>query len=139
LRPDDRAGAGAANHPSRIDGSLVPVEDPESVGNRAQAVGRPELPADPARANAVPLTVRPPAALPRSAIPQAFARHFRRNLAPAVAFAMLSPDGYQGSRARGLGRVSPLPTALRDDLDGVRFTPSGGDRAMTWRPSLDAN
>jgi len=43
--------------------------------------------------------------------------------------------------ARG-GAVAPLPTALRDDLDAVRFAPmqpSGFGAAMTWRQSLDAN
>jgi CubicO group peptidase (beta-lactamase class C family) len=41
--------------------------------------------------------------------------------------------------SRGLGPVAPLPVALRDDLDGVTFVPTGGDRPMTWRASLDAN
>lgn len=41
--------------------------------------------------------------------------------------------------SRGLGPVVPLPVALRDDLDGVRFTPLGSERSMTWRQSLDAN
>lgn len=41
--------------------------------------------------------------------------------------------------SRGLGPVAPLPAALRNDIDGVRFTPLGSDRAMTWRESLDAN
>lgn len=41
--------------------------------------------------------------------------------------------------SRGLGPAAPLPTALRDDLDGVRFTPLGSDKTMTWRQSLDAN
>ena len=40
---------------------------------------------------------------------------------------------------RGLGPVAPLPVALRDDIDRVRFTPLGSDRSMTWRESLDAN
>lgn len=40
---------------------------------------------------------------------------------------------------RGLGPVASLPVALRDDIDSVRFTPLGMDRAMTWRQSLDAN
>jgi CubicO group peptidase (beta-lactamase class C family) len=41
--------------------------------------------------------------------------------------------------SRGLGPVAPLPVALRADIDGVRFTPLGMDRTMTWRQSLDAN
>lgn len=41
--------------------------------------------------------------------------------------------------SRGLGPAAPLPTALRDDLDGVRFTPLGSGTTMTWRQSLDAN
>jgi CubicO group peptidase (beta-lactamase class C family) len=41
--------------------------------------------------------------------------------------------------SRGLGPAAPLPTALRDDLDAVNFTPLGGDKSMTWRASLDAN
>jgi len=41
--------------------------------------------------------------------------------------------------SRGLGPAAPLTTALRDDLDGVRFTPLNSDRPMTWRQSLDAN
>ncbi|GAB4555315.1 MAG: serine hydrolase [Rhizobacter sp.] len=41
--------------------------------------------------------------------------------------------------SRGLGPIAPLPVAHRDDIDGVRFTPLGTNRAMTWRQSLDAN
>jgi CubicO group peptidase (beta-lactamase class C family) len=40
---------------------------------------------------------------------------------------------------RGDGPASPLPLALRDDLDAVRFMPIGGTRTMTWRESLSAN
>lgn len=41
--------------------------------------------------------------------------------------------------SRGLGPVTPLPVALRDDIDAVRFTPLGSDTTMTWLHSLDAN
>ena len=41
--------------------------------------------------------------------------------------------------ARGEGPVAPLPSALRDDLDAVRFTPLGAGRSMTWAESLAAN
>lgn len=41
--------------------------------------------------------------------------------------------------SRGIGPVVPLSVALRDDIDGVRFTPLGSDRPITWRQSLDAN
>jgi CubicO group peptidase (beta-lactamase class C family) len=41
--------------------------------------------------------------------------------------------------SRGLSPAVPLPVALRDDLDGVTFTPLGASRPMTWRESLDAN
>lgn len=41
--------------------------------------------------------------------------------------------------SRGSGEASPLPRALRDDIDGVTFTPLGGGATMTWRQSLDAN
>ena len=41
--------------------------------------------------------------------------------------------------SRGLGPAAPLPVALREDIDGVRFTPLGTDRSMTWRQALDAN
>lgn len=41
--------------------------------------------------------------------------------------------------SRGLGPVAVLPTALRDDIDSLTFTPLGAQRTMTWRASLDAN
>ncbi len=41
--------------------------------------------------------------------------------------------------SRGLAPAAPLPVALRGEIDGVRFTPLGSDRTMTWRQSLDAN
>lgn len=41
--------------------------------------------------------------------------------------------------SRGLGPVAVLPTALRDDIDSLTFTPLGAQRTMTWRESLDAN
>lgn len=41
--------------------------------------------------------------------------------------------------SRGDGPVSPLPTAARNDLDAVSFTPIGGGQPMTWAQSLDAN
>lgn len=41
--------------------------------------------------------------------------------------------------SRGLGQAAILPVALRDDIDGLSFTPLGSDRPMTWRQSLDAN
>lgn len=41
--------------------------------------------------------------------------------------------------SRGLGSAATLPTGLRDDLDGVRFTLTGSERTMTWRQSQDAN
>jgi CubicO group peptidase (beta-lactamase class C family) len=40
---------------------------------------------------------------------------------------------------RGAGPASPLPLALRDDLDAVRFTPLGGTAPMSWAESLAAN
>jgi CubicO group peptidase (beta-lactamase class C family) len=40
---------------------------------------------------------------------------------------------------RGDGPVSPLPRALRTDIDAVRFRPLGGSDTMTWAQSLDAN
>jgi hypothetical protein len=43
------------------------------------------------------------------------------------------------SVSRGLGPVTPLPAALRSDLDDVSFTPMNGDQPMTWRQSLDVN
>lgn len=41
--------------------------------------------------------------------------------------------------SRGLGPASPLPVALCEDIDELRFTPLGSDRTMSWRESLDAN
>ena len=41
--------------------------------------------------------------------------------------------------ARGSQAATPLPMALREDLDGITFQPWGADRAMSWRASLDAN
>lgn len=41
--------------------------------------------------------------------------------------------------SRGLGAPAPLPRALRDDIDGVRFQPLGSNRTMTWQASLKAN
>jgi CubicO group peptidase (beta-lactamase class C family) len=40
---------------------------------------------------------------------------------------------------RGDGPVSPLPRALRTDIDAVTFRPLGGNGTMTWAQSLDAN
>ena len=40
---------------------------------------------------------------------------------------------------RGDGPVSPLPRALRIDIDAVTFRPLGGNGTMTWAQSLDAN
>ena len=40
---------------------------------------------------------------------------------------------------RGDGRPSELPRSLRDDIDGVTFTPLGGGDPMTWEQSLAAN
>lgn len=40
--------------------------------------------------------------------------------------------------ARGPGSVSPLPKALRKDLDGVTFTPLGGGAAMSWSQAYEA-
>ncbi len=40
---------------------------------------------------------------------------------------------------RGDGPVSPLPRALRTDIDAVEFQPLGGGEALTWAQSLDAN
>ena len=40
---------------------------------------------------------------------------------------------------RGDGPVSPLPRALRTDIDAVKFQPLGGGEALTWAQSLDAN
>ena len=41
--------------------------------------------------------------------------------------------------SRGLGPTVALPYALRDDIDGLTFTPLGSQGTMTWRASLDAN
>jgi CubicO group peptidase (beta-lactamase class C family) len=41
--------------------------------------------------------------------------------------------------SRGLGDPLPLPQALRDDIDGVRFMPLGGTESITWAESLAAN
>ncbi len=41
--------------------------------------------------------------------------------------------------SRGSGAPSPLPRALRDDLDAVSFTPLGRSEPMTWAQSLAAN
>jgi CubicO group peptidase (beta-lactamase class C family) len=40
---------------------------------------------------------------------------------------------------RGEGPASTLPYALRDDIDGLAFTPLGGTAPMSWRQSLAAN
>jgi CubicO group peptidase (beta-lactamase class C family) len=41
--------------------------------------------------------------------------------------------------SRGDGPVSPLPRGKAADLDGLTFTPIGGDKTMTWSESLGAN
>ncbi len=41
--------------------------------------------------------------------------------------------------SRGIGPPKALPRAMRDDIDGVTFTPLGADRQMTWDESLLAN
>jgi CubicO group peptidase (beta-lactamase class C family) len=41
--------------------------------------------------------------------------------------------------SRGEGPVSPLPHGKPAALDGLKFTPIGGDRTMTWAESLAAN
>lgn len=41
--------------------------------------------------------------------------------------------------ARAAGRPAPLPVALRDDIDGLRFTPLGGAPPMRWDQALAAN
>ncbi len=38
--------------------------------------------------------------------------------------------------SRGLGPIAPLPTALRDDIDGVAFTPLGGFAAAEPVPVI---
>ncbi|MEK8051783.1 serine hydrolase [Ideonella sp. DXS22W] len=41
--------------------------------------------------------------------------------------------------SRGVGAVSPLPRAERNDLDAVRFTPLGKTEPLTWAQAFDAN
>jgi hypothetical protein len=41
--------------------------------------------------------------------------------------------------SRGLGAPLPLPRALRDDIDALRFTPIGRTDSMSWAESLAAN
>lgn len=41
--------------------------------------------------------------------------------------------------SRGLGAALPLPYAVDENIDTVRFTPIGGDQLMTWKESLSAN
>lgn len=41
--------------------------------------------------------------------------------------------------SRGLGAPEPLPQAMRDDIDALRFTPLGSTKSMTWAESLAAN
>ncbi len=41
--------------------------------------------------------------------------------------------------SRGVAAPSPLPRALRDDLDAVTFTPLGKTETMTWSQAFDAN
>lgn len=41
--------------------------------------------------------------------------------------------------SRGLGPATPLPQALREDIDDLRFMPLGASQPMTWRDSLKAN
>ncbi|WP_252374392.1 serine hydrolase [Hydrogenophaga sp. 2FB] len=41
--------------------------------------------------------------------------------------------------SRGVGAPTPLPRALRADIDTVRFTPLGASSSMTWAESLAAN
>lgn len=41
--------------------------------------------------------------------------------------------------SRGVGAPTPLPRALRKDIDAVRFTPLGSAATMTWAQSLAAN
>ena len=41
--------------------------------------------------------------------------------------------------SRGEGPVSALPRGRAADLDGLTFTPMGGDKPMTWADSLAAN
>ncbi|MGD9311140.1 MAG: serine hydrolase [Desulfosarcina sp.] len=39
----------------------------------------------------------------------------------------------------GIGDPIPLQYAIDNDIDGVRFTPLGGGKPMTWEKSLSAN
>lgn len=41
--------------------------------------------------------------------------------------------------SRGTGAPTTFKPSLRDDIDGVRFLPIGGERPMTWQDSLLAN
>lgn len=41
--------------------------------------------------------------------------------------------------SRGLAAPTPLPRAMRDDIDDVVFQPLGSSRTMTWQDSLKAN
>ncbi|MEE4246341.1 MAG: serine hydrolase [Kangiellaceae bacterium] len=41
--------------------------------------------------------------------------------------------------SRGLGAPSKLAYALDNSIDAVTFKPTGSDKTMTWRESLDAN
>ena len=41
--------------------------------------------------------------------------------------------------SRGIGDPLPLQYAIDKNIDGVRFTPLGGGKAMTWEKSLSAN
>lgn len=41
--------------------------------------------------------------------------------------------------SRGLGNPTELPTALRNDIDSLTFTPLGSTTEMTWEESLYAN
>jgi len=40
---------------------------------------------------------------------------------------------------RGDGPISVLPRAERDDIDAVKFVPTGSEMEMTWAGSLEAN
>lgn len=41
--------------------------------------------------------------------------------------------------SRGLGAPSPLPIALRKDIDSLKFMPLGSTQYMSWGESLEAN
>jgi CubicO group peptidase (beta-lactamase class C family) len=41
--------------------------------------------------------------------------------------------------SRGLGPIRALPRAIDAGIDAVSFQPTGSDRSMTWRESLEAN